>query len=170
MTSAFDSAINEMIAELRTQYENLAQLQETSQQISGSATSPRHQLTATVDSRGALTSIRFNGNAYRKMAPEELANMIVETVRAAQRDARRTTFQNVGDLGVTEAAFDALADGTMDWRSAFGDTFTLPQPLLDLLATTPEDLLAARGYANGQYHGTDGHAAQPRTDDGGPRP
>jgi len=148
MTSGFDSAINEMVADLRRQFENLARLQEGAQQISGSATSPRHQLTATVDSRGALTGIKFHGNAYRTMAPEELATLIVDTVRAAQRDARRLTFEYVGDIGVSESVFDELADGTIDWRNAFGDMFTLPQPLLDLLGTTPDDLLAARGYAS----------------------
>lgn len=146
MTSGFDSAINSMVAELRQQWERLGRLQESARQLSGSATSPRHHVTVTVDSRGTLTGIKFNDNSYRSMAPEELASLIVETGRAAQRDARRATYHHVGDIGVSEEDFDALADGTMQWQSTFRDSFTLPQALLDLLGTTPEDLLSARGY------------------------
>lgn len=141
MTSGFHAAINEMMAELRDQYEGMIRLQDSASKVSGTANSPRQQVTATVDSRGALTGIRFNGNSYRTMAPEELASMIVETVRAAQQNARRALREYVGDLGLPGADLDALADGTMDWRSAYSDTFTLPQPLLDLLGAAPTDLV-----------------------------
>jgi hypothetical protein len=154
MTS-FDSTINELVAGLRQQFEGLARFQESAQRVSGSANSPRHELAVTVDSRGVLQTIRFNGSSYRKMAPEQLAAMIVDTVRLAQYDARRATFEYVGDIGLSEEAFHAMADGSMDWRDALGGLYAIPQPLVDILGTTPDDLRAAHGFPPAPRFGPD---------------
>jgi DNA-binding protein YbaB len=57
------------------------------QEISGTATSPRRELTVTVQHNGGLTDIKFTGSAYRRMTPTELSDLILSTVAEAKEKA-----------------------------------------------------------------------------------
>ncbi|MFG1654269.1 YbaB/EbfC family nucleoid-associated protein [Micromonospora sp. NPDC049275] len=53
-------------------------------------TSKNRAITVRLDGRGELTEIKFMNNAYRTMAPAELAALLVETITTARRQARET--------------------------------------------------------------------------------
>jgi hypothetical protein len=55
-------------------------------------------LSATVGGHGELCEITFHGTAYRELAPAELANLIVTTVRQARDRAQRTALAGTAKL------------------------------------------------------------------------
>jgi len=164
MTSGFEAAMNAMLADLKQQQEDLVRLQTGLTDVTGTATAPKQQLSVTVDAKGGLTEVKFHGNGFRKMAAEELASLIVETTREAQQDARRALRDRVGDVGPAGADLGTLVDGEIDWSAAFADTFSLPQPLLDLLGAPPATGLFPTTGTSGQADG----GADPAGD--GPHP
>ncbi|MDX3849465.1 YbaB/EbfC family nucleoid-associated protein [Streptomyces sp. AK02-01A] len=62
------------------------QAREALSEISATATSKDHLVTATVDSRGSLTELKFNSSRYRSMAPSELSALLTDTIGKAQED------------------------------------------------------------------------------------
>ncbi len=129
MTSPFESMINEMLAEIQKQRENLARLQQGAPEISGSARSKRRQVSATVDAKGELIELTFHGTGYRSLAPAELATIIVDTVRDAREEAHRQLWDIVGDNFPNGTQFVDVINGDYDWT----DSLSLPAPLLELL-------------------------------------
>ena len=83
MTSAFESAINDVLADIEKHRQGMAHMQESMREINGTARSKRRQVSAIVDSRGELLELKFHGTGYRNLAPAELADIIVSTVREA---------------------------------------------------------------------------------------
>jgi DNA-binding protein YbaB len=133
MTSAFEPVLNEMMAEIQKQRDELMRLQREMPEISGSARSKRRQVSATVDARGEVVELQFHGTGYRSLAPAELANIIVETIREARAEAQQHLWEVVGHSFPDGMGFAELADGTYDWT----DPLSLPKPLLDLLHSPP---------------------------------
>lgn len=141
MASGFESVINEMMAELAQQRESMTRLQQSIASVTGSATAPKRQLSVEVDSQGAITELKFLNQAYRSMSGAELASLIVETIREAQRDARTRLAEQVGSVGMAGAEIDDVLNGEIDWGTAFTDAMSVPKSFLDLLQRPPTDLL-----------------------------
>lgn len=131
MTSAFESMINDMMAEIQKQRESLVRLQQGAPEINGSARSKRRQVSATVDARGELIELKFHGTGYRSLAPAELATIIVDTVREAREEAHRQLWDVVGENFPNGTQFADLINGDYDWT----ESLSLPAPLLELLRT-----------------------------------
>lgn len=55
-------------------------------------------LTVTVGGHGELAQIAFNGDAYRRLAPAELAELIVATARTAREGAQRKAMAGTAEL------------------------------------------------------------------------
>ena len=53
-----------------------------------SATAPRGVVTITVGQHGQIIDLQFPSAAYRGMAPADLANTLLQTLRRAQAQAR----------------------------------------------------------------------------------
>jgi DNA-binding protein YbaB len=78
-------------------------------------------LSATVDGHGELRQLVFYGDAYRDLAPAELADLIVQTVMRAKVDARRKAMAGVealsadlpglGDTARRATTMDELIEG-----------------------------------------------------------
>ncbi|MCX4472963.1 YbaB/EbfC family nucleoid-associated protein [Micromonospora sp. NBC_01655] len=71
-------------------------------------------LSVTVGGHGELTRITFNGDAYRRLAPAELADLIVTTTRTAREKAQRKTMAGTAELtrhlsGLDDAAQSAAS-------------------------------------------------------------
>jgi hypothetical protein len=125
--------LNDMLAEIQKQREELIRLQRGVPDISGSARSKRRQVSATVDASGALVDLKFHGVAYRSLAPTELANIIVETIRNARTEAQRQLWDVVGESFPGGTGIADLISGDYDWT----ESLSLPKPLLDLLQAGP---------------------------------
>jgi DNA-binding protein YbaB len=125
----------ELLAEMRS---SLSAIQEASDRARQRARERRTTLqdkekllSATVGGYGELRQITFHGDAYRDLAPAELADLIVKTVRRAHDDAQRLVQQDsvtvAGDLfGLTGTAhrassIDELIEGIAGLASGAGD-------------------------------------------------
>ncbi|MGW1680199.1 YbaB/EbfC family nucleoid-associated protein [Saccharopolyspora sp. NPDC002376] len=86
----YSSMHNEMtgaMQELRAQQEQFSAAFGKLDEVTASATTKDRAIKATVDGRGTLTGLEFNGQRWRDMAPKELGAKIVEVVADAQRQA-----------------------------------------------------------------------------------
>jgi DNA-binding protein YbaB len=84
MSSPYDEAINEMMADYHRQLEQITEHQKQMQEITGTAASQRKSVSVTVGPQGQILELKFPTDAYREMAPMELANVIIETFNAAR--------------------------------------------------------------------------------------
>jgi DNA-binding protein YbaB len=55
--------------------------------ISSTVTAPRQVVSVTVGRHARVTAVKFPTDAYRRMAPAELAKVLMETIEAAQEKA-----------------------------------------------------------------------------------
>jgi DNA-binding protein YbaB len=88
-------------------------------------------LSATVGGYGELRQITFHGDAYRDLAPAELADLIVKTARRAHDDAQRLVQQNsaavagdlfgLGDTAQRATSIDELIEGIVGLVTSAGD-------------------------------------------------
>lgn len=140
MASGFEAAINQMLAELTQQRENMTRFQDGYASVTGTAVAPKRQLSVTVNAQGEITELKFLNQSYRSMAGAELASVIMTTIKEAQRDARSRLAEQVGGVGVPGADLPDLVDGQIDWNTALSDALSVPQSFLDLLQRPPTDL------------------------------
>lgn len=89
MSSPYDEAINQMMADYQRQLENLTEHQRRMSEITGTAASQRKSVSVTVGSQGQILELKFPTDAYREMAPMELANVIAETFNAARAQVQK---------------------------------------------------------------------------------
>lgn len=75
---------------LREEYErqvaSFREMHLRASQLSGTAVSPRRELSVTVGPQGAITELKFLTSSYRKMAKNELSELVTRTVAEAQDD------------------------------------------------------------------------------------
>ncbi|NMO55375.1 YbaB/EbfC family DNA-binding protein [Actinoplanes sp. TBRC 11911] len=88
MSSPMHDRIEQAYAEFEKKKEAIAGFENAIGTAHTTVTSKNRELNVTVDGRGDLTEIKFPTNAYRSMAPAELANLLVDTVRSAREKAR----------------------------------------------------------------------------------
>ncbi|MEV5541679.1 YbaB/EbfC family nucleoid-associated protein [Saccharopolyspora shandongensis] len=88
MSYSFQDKLEQILAEYQRNRENLDSVQARMAEASSTATAPRNIVSATVDIHGQVTAVAFPTNAYKNMAPAELANAVRDTVRKAQQMAR----------------------------------------------------------------------------------
>jgi DNA-binding protein YbaB len=83
---SFDDHIEDLFAEYEQQRSSLTELQERMKAISGSASSPRKEVTVTVGQNGVMTDISFPTSAYKRMSPTELQATIMQTFAEAKEE------------------------------------------------------------------------------------
>lgn len=91
MSSPYDQQIEDLLEQYRRQR---AEAVETRQRINGTtstATAPRQAVKITVGAQGEVTAIEFPTGAYRRMAPKELADVLLTTIRQARSEALRAS-------------------------------------------------------------------------------
>jgi DNA-binding protein YbaB len=115
----------ELLAEMRSTLEVVRAASEQARRRASEARTTvedkERLLSATVGGHGELRELTFHGTAYRELAPAELANLIVTTVRQARDRAQQTALAGsaklTGDLSrLSDTAhraksFDELIDG-----------------------------------------------------------
>jgi len=94
MTSPYDEEIERLLAQYRQQREEAAATRQRINETTGTATAPRQTVKVTVGAQGDVTAIEFPTGAYRRLAPKELADILLATIQQARADA----MERVGDL------------------------------------------------------------------------
>ncbi|WP_326553461.1 YbaB/EbfC family nucleoid-associated protein [Micromonospora sp. NBC_01813] len=120
MTSAWESQIQQGLTEVRRYQEDLGRMQRSMQERSASVTTADRAMTVVVGAQGELKELTFLGQAYRTMAPTDLAKAIVGAYQQARSQM----------AAETEEAVRAFVErGTQIRARMTGDN-----PLEDLLA------------------------------------
>jgi DNA-binding protein YbaB len=86
--------IEQALADLAEERRRLAEIQEEIGKTSTVRHSKDRILSVTVDGRGDVRKVAFDGTRYRRLSPAELAKLIVDTVN----DARNEAIQKVGGM------------------------------------------------------------------------
>ena len=133
MTSAFESALNDMMSQMDKQRDDLVRLQQSVSDLSVTTRSKRRQVSVTVNGSGDVTDLKFHGQTYQNLPPNELAKIILDTISDAKRQVRIRLWDNAADSLPEGVDFDAVAEGSHDWAQTLGDMMTLPQPIVDVL-------------------------------------
>jgi DNA-binding protein YbaB len=121
--------VEELLADYRRSREQLASVQRELAAVSGRASSPDGTVTATVGSGGKLTALELSELAYRRHRPEQLAELIVQTVAAAAASAAEDTYQTLSTVLPASADPAALVAGTADLKPAEYEPQVAQQPV-----------------------------------------
>ncbi|MBY8888869.1 YbaB/EbfC family nucleoid-associated protein [Streptomyces sp. PTM05] len=87
MSSPYDQEIEDLLALYRKQREEAVETRRRINEVTGTATAPRQTVKATVNAQGELTAIEFPTGAYHRMAPKELSEALMTTIRQARANA-----------------------------------------------------------------------------------
>src|SRR5262249_55810382 len=87
-----------------------------SAEISQQTSDKNKIMTVTVAGRGELKEIKFRGDAYRELAPAELADLLVKTIEEARRAAQERALDGIQELmhEVPPLSGDLTEMGTAD--------------------------------------------------------
>ncbi|GAA2564460.1 hypothetical protein GCM10010435_41050 [Winogradskya consettensis] len=88
MSTGQDRLLENLFEEYQQQRSKLTDLHRQMREISATAVSPRHEVSVTASHTEGVTDIRFTGSGYRRLAPQELSDLVMATVREARDKAR----------------------------------------------------------------------------------
>jgi len=112
MTASGDE---ELLAQLRSALDQVRsasdQARRRARQARTTAQDKERLLSVTVGGHGELAELTFHGDAYRDLAPAELADLIVKTTTSARQEAQRKAMAGVSVLGADLGRLDAAARG-----------------------------------------------------------
>jgi DNA-binding protein YbaB len=117
---------------LREEYERqvsgLADMRQRMSEISATAVSPRRELSVTVGPQGMITELKFLTGAYRRLAKNELSELVTHTIA----DARAKLNEQMAELMapiMPGTNLKAMLNGEMSAENLAPDESKLP-PLL----------------------------------------
>ncbi|MET7941244.1 YbaB/EbfC family nucleoid-associated protein [Streptomyces sp. NPDC005302] len=87
MPSPYDQQIEDLLEQYRRQREEAAETRRRINATTSTATAPRQTVKVTVGAQGEVTAIEFPTGAYRRMAPKELADVLLATLQQARSEA-----------------------------------------------------------------------------------
>lgn len=121
MASPIHNHIEQAYAELERRRAELEDVQETLRDAQTTVLSKNRALQATVDSRGALTGLKFLTTGFRTMAGAELAQLIVDTVEEARAAAMATTVERFRAILPASLPLQDMLAGTVDLDRILSD-------------------------------------------------
>ncbi|MFC3499558.1 YbaB/EbfC family nucleoid-associated protein [Micromonospora krabiensis] len=132
MTGPLYDRIERTYAEFEQKKAAIGDIDRQVSETQTTVTAKNRALTVVVDGRGDVTEVKFLTNAHRTMAPAELGNLLVETIKEARTEARRkaaTLFESVLSPGLPLAGLlsggkraDQMFDEAMrSLRETFGE-------------------------------------------------
>jgi DNA-binding protein YbaB len=135
MSLPFDGELEVLMEEYRKRRARTAELQRRIREISATATTPRETVKVKVGAQGDLLGIEFPTSAYKRMAPNELAEAILAATAEAKAkalDALRELMQPELPAGLD---FDDLIQGKADMTKALPADPAMPDAVRDYIGT-----------------------------------
>jgi hypothetical protein len=134
MSSPYDQEIEDLLALYRKQREEAVDKRRRINEVTGTATAPRQTVKATVNAQGEVVSIEFPTGAYHRMAPKELSEALLATLREARANALEAVAEVTG-LGLPDGikVADLLA-GKADPTALIGEEPGMPDAVRQHLA------------------------------------
>lgn len=105
----FESRLSDALAELEEQRRKLTAMQSELATTTTQVRARDRLFSVTVDGRGEVTHIDFDGFRYRRLAPAELGKLIVDTIAIARRQAMEKIGTMMGDDPLPGISFTDLA-------------------------------------------------------------
>jgi DNA-binding protein YbaB len=113
--------IMEAAAELDRKQQRLREIRDELARTSTTASAPDRSITVELDAAGELTSIKFNSQRYRRMAPAELSAVLIEVIRRARAESRQRMASAFKDMLPAGLHFDDVKSGKPDLDQMFDD-------------------------------------------------
>jgi DNA-binding protein YbaB len=113
--------IEEATKELRRQQERLLKARAKLADTSTKVRSKDGMVTVILDARGQLSSINFNSQKFRRIAPAELGSILVETIVRAQSESRERVLGAFKPLLPEGLDVSDLMAGKVDLNKMFED-------------------------------------------------
>jgi DNA-binding protein YbaB len=121
MSSPLHNQIEQAYADLERQREALEDVQSQLRGAETTVTAKSRALTVTVDSRGAVSGIKFLTSGYRTMAGPELAQLLVETIEQARAEAMAKTVASFRSILPESLPLHDMLEGRVDLDSILAD-------------------------------------------------
>lgn len=119
MPSPQEKMLEDALGAFQRQREHLSAAKERVAEATGSATSARREVTATVGRTGEVTELSFPTSAYKRMAPAELAAVIVRTIEQARQQAVDASAEELAPMLPPGFSARDLMAGKVDVEALF---------------------------------------------------
>lgn len=106
-----DRALSDAWKALETEKQKIKELGKHWEEASTTVRAKDQSFDLTFDGRGELVDLAFNGERYRKLAPAQLAELIVETVGKGRAEAQQKVSDVVGQSEVQGLDLEGLMTG-----------------------------------------------------------
>ena len=123
----------QLMAELEGEHNRLDELGDVWRSGTTTVTAKDRSFTMAFDGRGDLSDITFNGTRYRRLAPAELAHLLLETMRAGRLQSLEKMAATMSDA-MPGVDLVGLATGRVDPRAVLD---SLVGPLFAGLGGSP---------------------------------
>jgi hypothetical protein len=130
--AALNRVLERLAADLAAGQARFDAARERARAVSATTVSDRRLLSATADSAGRITELKFTGTDYRRMAKAELAKTIADTVNAALDEAARAVRAALAPALPAGLDPERLADGPADPAALFPPGLLPPEVLESL--------------------------------------
>ncbi|EWM19092.1 YbaB/EbfC family nucleoid-associated protein [Kutzneria sp. 744] len=121
---SLDEASEAALAALEREQRKLADVTRVIDEETVTVRAKDRSLSITLDGRGEVTNIAFNGTKYRAMAPAELAHLLVETIRAGRAQCVQKMTAAMGQPALPDIDFAELASGNLNPMEVFDKLIT----------------------------------------------
>jgi DNA-binding protein YbaB len=133
MSTPYDEGIEDMLALYQKQRAEAAETRRRINETTGTATAPRQSVKVAVNAQGEVTAIEFPTGAYRRMAPKELADLLMTTLAEARADAMAKVAE-LTDLRLPPGVRAAdLLQGKVDPTAILSEDPTMPESVRDYI-------------------------------------
>ncbi|MEV6896126.1 YbaB/EbfC family nucleoid-associated protein [Amycolatopsis sp. NPDC051372] len=119
MSSPYQKMLDEAMGAYQQQRERFEENRKQVDSLTTSATSARREVTATVSRTGELTELSFPTSVYKRMAPAELAAVIVKTVEEARQKSISASAEAMAPMLPPGLSAQDLMSGRVDVRALF---------------------------------------------------
>jgi DNA-binding protein YbaB len=121
MTSPLHNRVEQAMAEFEQQKAAVTEFERDISAARTTVTPKSRAVSVTVDGRGDLAELRFPTRAYRTMAPAELAGLLIDTIRDAQKEARDKAAQMFHSLMPAGSPVLDMLSGPVDFDATMSE-------------------------------------------------
>ncbi|QRP46399.1 YbaB/EbfC family nucleoid-associated protein [Amycolatopsis sp. FDAARGOS 1241] len=119
MNAPYQKMLEEALGAYQRQRQRYDDTRKQVEALTTTVTSARREVTATVSRTGELTDLSFPTPAYKRMAPAELASVIVKTVEEARQKSIAASAEALAPMLPPGLNALDLMNGRVDVRSLF---------------------------------------------------
>ncbi|MEU9345163.1 YbaB/EbfC family nucleoid-associated protein [Streptomyces sp. NPDC048278] len=131
MPSPYDQQIEDLLDQYRRQRDEAAETRRRINETTATVTAPRQTVKITVGAQGEVTAIEFPTGAYRRMAPKELADVLLSTLRQARAEALEGVSGVLAERLPSGVTVPDLLQGRVDPAAVLPEDPAMPDPVRD---------------------------------------